>query len=53
MNYDLRDYFAAQAINALLNDDLPRKIEKQYGPDWVAVTAYKIADAMMKAREAQ
>jgi hypothetical protein len=42
---DLRDYFAAMAMQAdLTNYD---------GADWrrVAVQAYQMADAMMKARE--
>ena len=42
---DLRDYFAAKAMQAdLTNYD---------GADWrrVAVQAYQMADAMMKARE--
>ena len=45
----IRDYFAAQAMQGLLS-----------GPDWIkdmdlketAYTAYKMADAMLKAREA-
>ena len=44
----LRDYFAAKAMQGLLND-----------PSWqgmttgvVAATAYEVADAMLKAREA-
>jgi len=40
---DLRDYFAAQAMQALIdNDGLFSEIPTQ---------AYEIADAMMKARE--
>ena len=45
----LRDYFAAKAMNSLIND-----------PDWrsdmvwheTAYAAYQMADAMMKARDA-
>ena len=45
----LRDYFAAKAVQGLLSD-----------PDWrqdmdfddTALAAYKMADAMLKAREA-
>ena len=41
----LRDYFAAQAMNAFLSRD-GSTLEKD------AEYAYKMADAMMKAREA-
>ena len=40
----LRDYFAAKAMQAL--------IEKEVFFDDVASSAYKVADHMMKAREA-
>ena len=44
---DLRDYFAAKAMQALLHDS------NYYDGEWhfEANAAYKIADAMMKARE--
>ena len=41
---DLRDYFAAKAMQALIEDE-------QSCPDWLSKTAYEYADAMMKARE--
>jgi hypothetical protein len=42
----LRDYFAAQAMQGMMVDvEQPRC-------DYIADTAYKMADAMMKAREA-
>lgn len=44
---DLRDYFAAKVLPALYDDSLG-------GPDWrdaVANEAYRLADAMLKARE--
>ena len=41
---DLRDYFAAQAMQALIQ-------MLQTGPVDVARNAYFMADAMMKARE--
>jgi hypothetical protein len=44
---DLRDYFAAQAVQALI----PTGIENNLGVEFLAKDAYKIADAMMKARE--
>jgi hypothetical protein len=46
---DLRDYFAAQAMQAFLTD-LTHK-EELFLLDEVADTAYQMADAMMKARE--
>ena len=49
---DLRDYFAAKALQGLLAD-LPKIL---YGPEWVkstATTSYTLADAMLKAREAK
>ena len=46
----LRDYFAAKALNGLLAGTLtPDCIWSQ---DEVAETAYNMADAMLKAREA-
>jgi hypothetical protein len=39
---DLRDYFAAKAMQALAD---------KYNRDVLAVIAYKCADEMMKARE--
>lgn len=47
---DLRDYFAAQAMQAMIahpdSDDLKP-------PSLYAFGAYKMADAMMKAREVE
>ena len=43
----LRDYFAARAMAADMTDGIH---EKDFG--WAAARAYKIADAMLKAREA-
>jgi len=49
----LRDYFAAKAISSVL---APNPVTGQFAQvsdfDWCAVTAYKMADAMLKAREA-
>jgi len=42
----LRDYFAAQAMQGLIVD----VVQPQY--DYIAETAYSMADAMMKEREA-
>jgi hypothetical protein len=46
---DLRDYFAAKAMQGLLAGLTPTTVWSQ---DEVAETAYNVADAMMKAREA-
>lgn len=48
---DLRDYFAAKAIQAFMSWDLNAPLDKQKGVDWAAEYAYKVADAMMRARE--
>lgn len=48
----LRDYFAAKAMQAEMANPEWHSGE---GPDWangVAIVAYKMADAMLKAREA-
>lgn len=43
----MRDYFAAKAIAGLLLDD-----DGDFSdPDWLAEHAYKVADAMLKARD--
>ena len=43
---DLRDYFAARAMAADMTDGIH---ENDFA--WVAARAYKVADAMLKARE--
>jgi hypothetical protein len=46
----LRDYFAAKAMQGILTATLtPNTVWSQ---DEAAETAYKVADAMLKAREA-
>jgi len=45
---DLRDYFAAKAMQGLLANPYEYKDEKR-----VCNTAYGMADAMMKARDSQ
>lgn len=42
----LRDYFAAKAMQGMLSD-----CGLDYTPDRLAISSYKIADAMIKARE--
>jgi hypothetical protein len=44
----LRDYFAAKAMTGLLTAE----IVGEYSNEHVAEISYRIADAMMKAREA-
>ena len=46
----LRDYFAAKALNGLLAGTLTP--DSLWSQDEVAETAYNMADAMLKAREA-
>jgi hypothetical protein len=51
---DLRDYFAAKALQGLLaNPKLSNQILKEGGAfgGWIEKSAYGWADAMMKARE--
>jgi hypothetical protein len=44
---NLRDYFAAKAVTGLLTAE----IVGEYSNEHVAEIAYRIADAMLKARE--
>jgi len=44
---DLRDYFAAQAMQGLLSDGVGSLSDEELA-DW----AYKLADALMEARKA-
>ena len=46
----LRDYFAAKAINAILNANIINRHDMKW--ETIAKEAYWCADAMMKAREA-
>ena len=48
----LRDYFAGLAMQGMLANP---KLEKQIllvGKSWIEESAWKVADAMLKAREA-
>jgi hypothetical protein len=48
----LRDYFAAKAMQGIIFND-GDFLDARYGsPENIAVAAYHMADAMMKAREA-
>ena len=46
MGMTLRDYFAAKAMQGMMVDVVQPEC------DYIAETAYKMADAMLKAREA-
>ena len=46
----LRDYFAAAALHGLLSSIQPNQL---WSGDDVAVTCYRTADAMLKARESK
>jgi hypothetical protein len=46
----LRDYFAAAALHGLLSSIQPNQL---WSGDDVAVTCYRTADAMIRAREAK
>ena len=46
----LRDYFAAKAMQAILSDPDVTDIAKT--KLWISITAYAMADAMLKEREA-
>ena len=53
---DLRDYFAAKAMQSLIVDPVVNETIEEEGvdhPGFTAYLAYKVADAMMKAREKQ
>jgi hypothetical protein len=46
----LRDYFAASALNGLIASVQPGQI---WSCEEIGVTCYRMADAMIKAREAK
>ena len=46
----LRDYFAAKAMQSFL-DEVGSESDQRFYKD-IAIGAYQVADAMMKAREA-
>ena len=51
---DLRDYFAARAMQGILTDENFHYAAWDNSPDWtekVAMYAYEMADAMMEARK--
>lgn len=46
---ELRDWFAGQVVAAVLDVNAPRSLGDRL-TDAVAATAYRVADAMMRAR---
>lgn len=48
---DLRDYFAAKAMQAIIGKSDERSTTVEEVDLWVGHYAYTVADAMMKARE--
>lgn len=48
----LRDYFAAKAMQGICTSKDEAGVLLNHGYEWIASEAYKIADAMMKARGA-
>lgn len=48
----LKDYFAAKAMQGICAGRDEAGVLVQHGYEWIASESYKIADAMMKAREA-
>ena len=48
---DLRDYFAAKAMQAIITNSDEKSLEVQEVEIWIGNYAYAVADAMMKARE--
>ena len=47
---DLRDYFAARAMQAIIGKSDDKSIEIDEIDMWIGNYAYVVADAMMKAR---
>jgi hypothetical protein len=47
---DLRDYFAARAMQAIIGKSDDKSIEIDEIDMWIGDYAYVVADAMMKAR---
>ena len=47
---DLRDYFAANAMQVLLKRKFDKNSDKSFQVEMLTIDAYEIADQMMKAR---
>ena len=48
----LRDYFAAKAMQAICTSKDEAGTLLNHGYEWISSEAYKIADAMLKSRQA-
>ena len=48
---DLRDYFAAKAMQAIIGKSDDRSLDIGEIDNWIGSYAYVVADAMMEARE--
>jgi hypothetical protein len=48
---DLRDYFAAKAMQAIIGKSDDRSLDIGEIDNWIGDYAYVVADAMMEARE--
>ncbi len=46
----IRDYFAAKAMNGILSNSAMIDTSTDQTLEWVAKNAYRMADAMLKAR---
>jgi len=49
---DLRDYFAAKAMQAIIGKSDDRSLNIDEIDNWIGSYAYVVADAMMEARDA-
>ena len=50
-NIDLRDYFAANAMQVLLKRKFDENSNESFQIEMLTIDAYEIADAMIKARD--
>lgn len=48
---ELRDYFAAKAMQAIISNSDQTSISFDEVGDWVGSYAYEVANSMLKARE--
>jgi hypothetical protein len=49
---DLRDYFAAKAMQAIIGKSDDASLDIEEIDNWIGTYAYVVADAMMEARDA-
>ena len=48
---DLRDYFAAKAMQAIIGKSDDASLDIEEIDNWIGTYAYVVADAMMEARD--